>query len=208
MKKKILTLAIAAAMVISMMASCNKSGDNNGSSDNGGSVGNASSVNAGDTDNSNDLFSFQISIDGNTYTLPCAYSEFAANGWELDGEDGTLKSNTQLIAQKLKNGDKSIMVSIYNSTSEAINYSDGAVTKVKVSLECANPVLPGNFVFDENTTVDDVIAKYGEPNEQYDTDNGVVLTYKKDITQKVEFTIYSQDSGMTKSSSVTVYNME
>lgn len=211
MKKKISALTIVAAMVVSMMVSCNVAtgGSDNGSSANVGSVDNESSADTGDDSASNALFSFRITIDGNDYTLPCAVSDFKANGWEISGEDGSIKPNTKLLNGKIKKDNLQLYVQLYNSTSETINYSDCAVTQVSVNLsDCSSITLPGDFVFDEKTTVDDVIAKYGEPTEKDDYDSSYVLTYKKDVYQSVSFRIYKSESSTSSTyNNVTIENM-
>lgn len=221
MKKRISILMISAAMVISAMTSCSVqigggSGSNNSSADNSISStadNKDNSKSSEENSKSSDLFSFKVSIDGNEYKLPCAFSEFKANGWEINGEDGSIKPNTKLLNGQIKKGDMKLYVQLLNTTSETLKYSECAVSEITVNLTyCPSITLPGNFVFDENTTVEDVIAKYGEPTEKNDYDKYdtySVLTYKKDVYQSVKFTIYSSESSTpSKYNSVSIENIE
>lgn len=209
MQKKIFTALLAAAILVSMFASCQASTDNSGndtdpaaevSSVDEAESDSTSSVNAADVEISDDIFSGQIAFDGHVYTIPCAFSEFTENGWEFDFEDATAEANYYIPYQTISKGDMEINIGLYNKTSETLHYSDCAVRGVYViPMECAQVILPGNFVFDKNTTVDDIIAQYGEPTEKYDTDNYISLTYEKDIYQHVSFQIFKSASELDSS---------
>ncbi|MGN0475278.1 MAG: hypothetical protein ACI4IJ_09330 [Acutalibacteraceae bacterium] len=230
MKKKIITVMLAAAMAASVMTSCtvtigsskdkdtssdsvvssvsdtssDEVSDDNLSSD---STSSTSPVNLDDIDISNDWNSWQIAVDGVVYTMPCDISDFEKNGWTLENADGTLKSNQYTLSQPMKKGDLRIYVQIINLSDNEINIADGKVGQVKIDANSEVPiVLPGKLVFDENLTVEDIKAKYGEPKRENEGDNYVTLTYTGELYQSVDFFIYKPDSGMTGYSSVAVRN--
>lgn len=218
MKKRISILMIAAAMVISAMTSCSVqigggSGSNNSSADNSISStadNKDNSKSSEESSKSSDLFSFKVSIDGNEYKLPCAFSEFKANGWKIDGNDDSIKANTRLLNGHIKKDNMRLGVQLLNTTSETLKYSECAVSEVTIRLtDCPSFTLPGNFAFDENTTVEDIIAKYGEPTEKRVSDKNdyCVLEYEKSTYQSVEFMIYT-DPSWIKYNSVTIENIE
>ena len=230
MKKKIITIMLAAAMVVSAMTSCSitigSSKDNDTSSESisssfndtssdvssdevssNESVSSTSPVNLDDIDISNDWNSWQIAVDGVVYTMPCDISDFEKNGWTLENADGTLKANQYTLSQPMKKDDLRIYVQIINLSDNEINIADGKVGQVKIDANSeVQVVLPGKLVFDENITVEDIKAKYGEPNRENEGDKYVTLTYTGKSYQSVEFFIYKPDSGMTGYSSVSVRN--
>lgn len=235
MKKKIITLMITAAMVVSMMASCTvtvgKSDNDTSSADDTSSVSittdddtssedtssedtsseevsSSAPVNVEDIDIADKLDSYQIAIDGDVYTIPCDVAEFEKNGWKLGNSDATLKKNQYtLITQAMKKGDLLISVRIINLSDNEVKLADAQVGEVQVAvLDNVSTVLPGGFVFDQNTTVDDVKAKYGEPTDVIDDDDYVKLKYKGGSYKTVTFHFYKPESNMTKYNSVSVEN--
>lgn len=159
------------------------------------------------TGSSADLFSFTIKFDGNEYTIPCDYSEFADNGWKLrDGEDETLKSKTYTLTAYLKKGDTSTLVQLWNPTDSAKKFSECKVGMIKLAVENGESYeLPGGFVFDSSVTVDDIKKMYGEPDSSNKGDDYETLRYKEAVYQDVEFVIYS-DEKMTKNNYVEFQN--
>lgn len=231
MKKKIITVMLVAAITVSAMTSCSvtiggskedasaesyKSGFSDTSSDEISSedasseqVSSTSPVNVDDIDISNDWSSWQIAVDGDVYTMPCDISEFEKNGWKLEDADGTLKANQYTLGNTMKKGDLSISVQIVNMSDKEIDVADGKVGRVKVGLDSkVSTVLPGKLVFDENLTIEDIKAKYGEPSSEYDSDKSVTLSYTDKLYQSVEFSIYNPDSGLTDHSTVSVRNFD
>ncbi len=231
MKKKIISLMLAAAMVISMMASCSitigsskddetssaddtssisitTDDDTSGDDTSSEEVSNSTPVNVDDIDIADKWDSWQIAVDGDVYTIPCDLSEFKKNGWELKNSDGTLKSNQYtLIGQTLKKGDLSISAQLVNMTDNEVAIADCQVGSVKVTLDDnVSAVLPGGIVFDKNLTVEDVKAKYGEPDDITESEKSVTLTYDGGYYMEVEFCFYNEDSGMKEYSYVLVEN--
>lgn len=233
MKKKIITLMIAAAMVVSMMASCSitigsskdndddtsstsnttnfdVSTDEDTSSEDTSSeeVSSSAPVNVEDIDIADKLDSYQIAIDGDVYTIPCDVAEFEKNGWKLGNSDATLKKNQYtLITQAMKKGDLLISVRIINLSDNEVKLADAQVGEVQVAvLDNVSTVLPGGFVFDQNTTIDDVKAKYGEPTDVVEDDDYIKLKYSSGSYKTVTFHFYNPESSMTKYNSVSVEN--
>lgn len=50
---------------------------------------------------SDDLYDFQISIDGTVYQFPMFYSDFEALGWEYDGDPTNTLSSNQYTAVEI-----------------------------------------------------------------------------------------------------------
>ncbi len=233
MKKKIVALMVAAAITVSMMASCSitigsskDNGDDTSSTSNttnfdvstdddtssedtsSEEVSSSTPVNVEDIDIADKLDSYQIAIDGHVYTIPCDVAEFEKNGWKLGNADTTLKKNQYtLITQAMKKGDMMISVRIINLSDNELKLADAQVGEVQVAvLDNVSTVLPGGFIFDQNTTADDVKAKYGEPTDVVDDDDYVQLKYKGGYYKTITFHFYKPESNMTKYNKVSVEN--
>ena len=186
MKKKIVTMALTTAMAVSSLTGCSAANessstepvsttasdatehaDNEGTSTEAGSSVETKELSA-------DLFSWQVSIDGVIYTLPCEFSEFEKNGWELFVEEGT-EDNRILNAHcygsiNIKKGEDIITVWLQNTTDEDMEYSKASVVEVELLLDKIKSdmevVFPNNLVASKSITRDEVIEKYGEPTDE------------------------------------------
>jgi hypothetical protein len=146
-------------------------------------------------DLSADLYSFQFSLNGVEYTLPCAYSVFAENGWSLDGIDGeTLEPDQYTFSDKMFNGDMLVMASLVNTDSEVLPMEKCNVGKISVDSYQAEKgvklILPNNIAV--GSAYDDVIAAYGEPTDKSDLGPITGLTYKLDSYSSVVIEINTE----------------
>ncbi len=149
---------------------------------------------------SDDIYSFQLEIDGERYQFPMSYSDFTAKGWELskyDDPEMKVGTNSYGMVGFLK-GDTSIRGDVINfgineaSLSECLvggitidgSYSDVDLSKTTVTL-------PKGIVMGK-ATLEEVKAAYGEPSDIYEGDNYTKLTYEKEIYQDVELYIYKE----------------
>ena len=186
MKKKVVTVALTTAMIVSTLSGCDMSNENTSTelvsnlaeSDKAVSEA-AKNVDSEElymetTELSTDLFSWQISIDGVVYTLPCEFSEFEKNSWELFVEeghedDGIMGANCHGSIE-MKKGEDRITVWLQNTTDEDLEYSKCPVVEVELFLEKIKSdmevVFPNNLVASKDITKEEVIEKYGEPAEE------------------------------------------
>lgn len=186
MKKKVVTVALTTAMIVSTLSGCDMSNENTSTelvsnlAESDKAVSEATkNVDSEElymetTELSTDLFSWQISIDGVVYTLPCEFSEFEKNGWELFVEeehedDGIMGTNCHGSIE-MKKGEDRITVWLQNTTDEDLEYSKCPVVEVELFLEKIKSdmevVFPKNLVASKDITKEEVIEKYGEPAEE------------------------------------------
>lgn len=212
--RKIVALLLTAALSVTVLASCSSSG---GSGDSGNVSSDVSSVQTGDTESSsddgaeNELYSFQIKIDGVTYTLPATYSDFQQNGWELRGEDETVGANTKMIGVYLKKDKETINIQPYNPGESEVKISECQIVYLSVNIKDVESIeMPGGFPFDENTKPEDVKAKYGEPDGEYNSEDSDRYSYKyeKEVYSTVNFTMYGDNATLDKGyGSITMENL-
>lgn len=209
--KKIIALLLASALTVVTMASCTVSIKKN--SDNASSQTDTSeetsSEEKGPTPDA--LYTYQITIDGDTYTLPCSYADFQKNGWEMEGEDQDVGGRTKMLGVHLKKGSERIGVQPVNLSSDTVKLTECPIVQVEVTIKDVTSIeLPGGLKFDESTKPEDLVTRYGEPDETYDSEESDRYTYvyKQDVYNNVEFTIYGGNGTLEpKYGSVKVENM-
>ncbi len=115
---------------------------------------------------SDDLYSFQISIDDTIYQFPMTYDEFVDLGWNFGGDETqTFDSDNHIATVGFDRGDYFIDAIMY-SLDEG-NISDcyiGGLDIIEGMMEDTKIILPGGIEFD-NATKEDIIDTYGEPTE-------------------------------------------
>jgi hypothetical protein len=122
--------------------------------------------------------SFQFSLDGNILTLPALYSDFTSLGWTHNDIDGkTLRPGFAMVgSSSLRKGDAALTGAFFINLSDkelplsechvyGFAFSYGTSGAVSTSF-----VLPGGLHI--GSTVDDIIATYGEPTEKDDSGSG------------------------------------
>lgn len=121
--------------------------------------------------------SFTIQIDDSVLTFPCAVSELEAVGLTLDtddvAEDYIINKDDYELVYFEDTNDNDIMFVLSNNTEEAHTVKECTVTGIYISdYDVENSNL--NFVFPGGiqlgASIDDVIAKWGEPTDSYDGD--------------------------------------
>lgn len=151
-------------------------------------------------DLSEDVYSFQVEIDGTVYQFPMTYEEFVEKGWTLkDNATDTLRSNaySSYTFEKEK--------SSYTASVEIVNFdnSELAINQCYVggiSLDDYNfPAgmtvrLPGGITLLESTN-EDVVAAYGTPSRENKTDTGsLYLDYSKGTYEEVNLYFYAKEA--------------
>ena len=146
--KKMMALLLASALTVVTMASCTvsikKNSDNASSSQPAESSKEVSSEETGAKADA--LFTYQITIDGDTYTLPCSYEDFHKNGWELRGEDEEVPSRTKMLGVYLKKGSESMSVQPVNLSNDTLKLTECPIVYVDVSIKDVTSIeLPGGL---------------------------------------------------------------
>lgn len=150
---------------------------------------------------SDDLYDFQISIDGTVYQFPMFYSDFEALGWEYDGDNTqTLSSNQYTGVEIWKKDGFKVYTKLANLSMNAVPFSESMVaglTLDKYYLEgCDWEIfLPGGIQYGVSD-VDDIKKAYGEPSRDYDGDMYYSMTYQLDIYREIELYVYKEENAL------------
>lgn len=144
---------------------------------------------------SDDIYSFQVSIDGTVYQFPMWYYEFEALGWEYDGDPTeTLSSNQYTTTQVWKKDGITVYTSFANLSINSVPFSESMVAGItldKFYLEDSDMeiVLPGGITWGVSNA-DDIKAAYGDPTSDYDGDLYYQMTYEYDSYRDIELSVY------------------
>ena len=146
---------------------------------------------------SDDIYSFQVSIEGTVYQFPMWASDFKALGWTLDGApDDTLASYQYTSAETWVKDGFEVYTTLANLTMNTLSYEDAMVAGIefdKWNMEDCDweVILPKGIQYGVSTR-DDIIAAYGEPTDEYDGEMYYNLTYEYDLYQEIELYVYKE----------------
>lgn len=148
---------------------------------------------------SDDLYDFQIAIDGVVYQFPMWYSDFEALGWEYLGDKtDTLSSNQYTVAESWEKDGFEVYTRIANLSMNTAAFTDCEVAGIKIEQynfgECGWEILlPGGIQYGVSG-VDDIKTAYGDPSSDYDGEHYYKMTYKDDLYSEVSLYVY-KDTG-------------
>lgn len=156
---------------------------------------------------SDDLYSFEICLNGKSYKLPAAYSEFEKNGWSIESKDtDVIAPNQYTLSQVMKNGENIVYVGLVNTGSNELPFKECKVGSIDLdsfnAKKGATLSLPKGIGFD--STKDDVTKAYGDPTNTSELDTETHLTYEIGTYQIIEIYI---DKKSNKVSHIKVKNL-
>ncbi len=162
---------------------------------------------------SDNLFDYQFELDGKVLSLPCAYSELEALGWEYKNADtDSIPSMRATLSDVVKNGKSIIMIRVLNPYKSEKLYSQcrvGTITVDDYSFkegEVHSFTIAGGINF--SSTEQDVRAAFGEPTDLYESDFMKTLTYDEfgysDSSLKISFLAETGKMNQIKLSNIIV----
>ncbi|MGI6017499.1 MAG: hypothetical protein ACOX8M_01615 [Marvinbryantia sp.] len=144
---------------------------------------------------SEDLYSFQLKLNGELYQFPMTYTDFTALGWEYqDDETMEVAPNEYSPSATFQNGDLKLYASVVNLSINTLPVSEcliGGISLDQYQIKDAPDTtieFPGGILYG-TATLEDVKAAYGEPSNVYEGDLYTNLTYEYDYKQSVDFYI-------------------
>ncbi len=150
---------------------------------------------------SDDLYSFQMLLDGELYTFPMSYADFTAMGWEYDGDaNETISPNEYTVAETFEKDGLEIYVTLVNLGINTVTYADSLVGGISLDpyqtedAPDTEAEFPGGVLFGA-ATAEDIEAAYGTPTDTYEGEMYTKLTYEYDYYREWDFYVYA-DSGV------------
>lgn len=150
---------------------------------------------------SDNLYDFQIQIDGTVFTLPQEYSSIVSSGWTLkdSDENETIQANSKYGVLVFKNSkDHSFMASGVNFDINARPVKETYITSITADQFLHNEdidVVLAKGITLGKSTLDEVKAAYGEPNSEYNGSSSNSITYSKDGDKSIQL-MFSGDTNL------------
>lgn len=161
------------------------------------------STNASDAAVSDNLFDYGFELDGAVYSLPFAYSDFAAAGWNCKNADSdTIPSMNMTLSRLADNGKSSLYVRMVNPYNSEKVWADCRVAAISLDVfsldESENRSFSVAKGIDFSSTEADVRAAFGEPTRVYEGTSLVTLFYEEGGSNQncIEFSFDSADGSM------------
>lgn len=151
---------------------------------------------------SDDLYDFQMEIQGEVYQFPMTYEEFTAKGWTLrDEADAEEKLGTNSYSSfTFEKGDLDVYAYVINLKINECTVSEGLVAGLSADLGFADIDVAAQGIKTAKgitmgvSNVDDIKAAYGEPSDTYDSDMYTKLGYERDMYQEYEFYVFKESN--------------
>lgn len=136
-----------------------------------------------------DLYSFQVMLNGQVYSLPCSYSQLAAAGWApSEGYSLTLNPN-QSALERVSMGAQSIYIRFVNTAMDVLSYQDcnvgGLIVEDTDALNGVQIIMPKGITL--GSSYDEVVAAYGSPSRENTTEMTIFMDYRSDTYAEVSF---------------------
>lgn len=150
---------------------------------------------------SDDLYSFQVEINGDLYQFPMRYSDFVSYGWEYNEDDTEKLGSNYMLMGVFSNGKFDCYVDIANFDVNAQAISECYISRISVeSINLRNVDdfslrLPKGLEFGK-ATLEDIKEAYGTPSDTYEGQYSTKLTYQYDYYQKIEIGVSKESGGI------------
>ncbi|MBE6063510.1 MAG: hypothetical protein E7207_08185 [Clostridium butyricum] len=148
-----------------------------------------------------DLYSFELLINGEKFTLPCDYKELADKGWEMKNDsDNVLAPNQYSMSTDMVNGESTLSARFLNIGANEVSYKEcmlGGIIISDLDVKHGTKVeLPKGITM--KSSKDDIVAAYGEPTKSNESGDLAFLYYELGNYQKIQFTINQKSNEVTK----------
>ncbi len=158
---------------------------------------------------SEDLYDFQVSINGVVYQFPMWYSDFEALGWTYNGDNTQTLSSDQYTSKEYWEKDGyEVGVSFANLSMNSVTFSESMIGEIKIDeFYLRNSgweiVLPGNIQWGVST-MEDIKDAYGEPSLEFEGKDYDTLIYSLDSYREVSLNINKETNVL---GIITITNM-
>lgn len=147
---------------------------------------------------SDDLYSFQVQLDGVVYALPEDFSVFSENGWTIEDEL-ELEPNSKTLSTVMKNGNKQVYVQFVNLGSDVVDISQCKVSQISLDDYLIGD--PVEFILPQGITLgstrDEVLSAYGDSTDTNDTGSSIFMYYKLDSYSEAKIVLDAEKKIIT-----------
>lgn len=144
---------------------------------------------------SDDLFAFEVSVDGELISVPCKVSDLETLGYSFGDKSENVLETNYTTGGLIKNSNgNSVSVGIFNDSGSEKTFAECDVDDIyfyQRSSEGQSIVFAKGITF--GATQEDIVSAFGEPSRISDVGDLITLDYYKDGTDKfnsVSFNVY------------------
>lgn len=161
-----------------------------------------------------ELYQFEVVIDGDSYQFPMTFSDFLSYGWEYDGDtEEPFLPNQYSPAEVFQKDDLEVYATVMNLGINSIAVSECSIAGISIDstqLEespDSKVVFPGDIIIG-TSTLDEVLNTYGTPNETKEKDDYTSLTYEYDYYQNVVFYFDTEEQVLNRADLLNIVRDE
>lgn len=147
---------------------------------------------------SDDIYSFQLELNGELYTFPMSYADFTALGWEYDGDETeTMAPYGYTAAETFSKDGLEVYATLFNMGVNTVTYAECSVGGINVDqyqyedAPDTQITMPGGIAYGVST-LEDIQAAYGTPSDTYEGDLYTSVTYEYDYYRDWEFYVFNE----------------
>lgn len=162
---------------------------------------------------SDNLYDFQLSIDGTVYQFPMFYADFEALGWAYDGDPtNTLSANQYTSVEVWKKDGFRVYTRFANLSMNAVPYSESMVAGITLDQynlkDCDwEIILPGGIQYGV-ADADAIRKAYGEPTSDHDSDLRYSMTYQYDFYREIKLSVDKEKNALSEVKLLNLVEME
>ncbi len=146
---------------------------------------------------SEDIYSFQVSVNGKVLQFPMWYSDFEAAGFTYTKDaTQTLSSSQYTVGEVWTKDDVKVSTELANLSMNTQPYTKCMVAGISFDNYYMKDadweiILPKGIQYGVSTK-DDIIAAYGTPSSDYEGSMYYKMTYKYDYYQEISLYVYNE----------------
>ena len=162
---------------------------------------------------SDNLYDFQIAMDGQVYKFPMWFDDFEALGWEYLGDrTEVLYANEYLYAEPWQKDGVTIYTSIANLSLNAIAPEEGQICGLDLDgyqmRNCDWKIELSKGITFGKSAREDILKAYGEPTDEYDGELYYKMSYETDYYSEVTLYVYKDSGVMEKLELMNMIELE
>ncbi|MDD3404174.1 MAG: hypothetical protein PHQ72_12595 [Hespellia sp.] len=140
---------------------------------------------------SEDIYHFEVSVNGEIYQLPMKYAQYTKSGWSYSGDEEEMVSpSAMLLSDWFKRGDNRTLAYLTNfdvsDVSTADSYLGGLMFDRNYIKDEDTQILLADEIQLGVSTPEEVKEAYGEPTKETESETFPTMTYAKDGDSFVE----------------------
>lgn len=150
---------------------------------------------------SEDLYSFQVQIGGESITLPCTYEQMIEAGWTYTGnEEELLKPEQRTVSSAWEKNGVLLSAQMANTSWDVLPVSQCVLAAVQLNDPAPQVLLPGGVHLGASG-MREVMDAYGTPSAIYEDGEITRFTYQLDWDQEAVFT-FAASTGVMQNASL------